>query len=196
MNKQFFERMARAWQEVTEGQKFVIPEEIPANERTAFHGAAAAAAKAGKSHFTFAGKKHPVTMKKDTATKIADDKKVEKKKGDTAVMNPNLDNGKTMETKESRIRSALRSVLENRSEKYRTSTKPETQDDAYHGDGAKNMKKDAEGKGKYTASGTAPEDMEKKSQDSVVAAGRAGPNRKMRKGDNKAGDSKVVNPAK
>ena len=98
--------------------------------------------------------------------------------------------------KESRIRSALRSVLENRSEKYRTSTKPETQDDAYHGDGAKNMKKDAEGKGKYTASGTAPEDMEKKSQDSVVAAGRAGPNRKMRKGDNKAGDSKVVNPAK
>jgi len=53
--------------------KFVIPEEIPANERTAFHGAAAAAAKAGKSHFSFAGKKHPVTMKKDTAKAIADD---------------------------------------------------------------------------------------------------------------------------
>ena len=54
--------------------KFVIPEEIPANERTAFHGAAAAAAKAGKSHFNFGGKKHPVTMKKDTANAIADQK--------------------------------------------------------------------------------------------------------------------------
>lgn len=58
--------------QVHEG-KFVIPEEIPANERTAFHGAAAAAAKAGKSHFNFGGKKHPVTMKKDTAKAIADD---------------------------------------------------------------------------------------------------------------------------
>ena len=33
--------------------KYVIPEEIPANERTAFHGAAAAAAKAGKKSFNF-----------------------------------------------------------------------------------------------------------------------------------------------
>lgn len=53
--------------------KFVIPEEIPANERTAFHGAAAAAAKAGKKSFDFGGKSHPVTMAKDTAHKIADD---------------------------------------------------------------------------------------------------------------------------
>ena len=52
--------------------KYVIPEEVPATERTAFHGAAAAAHKAGKSHFSFAGKKHPVTMKKDTANAIAD----------------------------------------------------------------------------------------------------------------------------
>lgn len=73
MNKQDIERMARAWQEVTEN-RFVIPEEIPANERTAFHGAAAAASKAGKKSFSFAGKTHPVTMKKDTATKIADQK--------------------------------------------------------------------------------------------------------------------------
>jgi hypothetical protein len=73
MNKHDIERMARAWQEVTEN-RFVIPEEIPANERTAFHGAAAAAAKAGKTSFSFAGKTHPVTMKKDTATKIADQK--------------------------------------------------------------------------------------------------------------------------
>jgi len=53
--------------------KFIIPEEIPANERTAFHGAAAAAAKAGKKSFSFNGKTHPVTMAKDTAHKIADD---------------------------------------------------------------------------------------------------------------------------
>ena len=57
-----------------ESIKYHIPEEIPANERTAFHGAAAAAAKAGKKNFNFGGKTHPVTMKKDTATKIADQK--------------------------------------------------------------------------------------------------------------------------
>jgi len=50
--------------------KYVIPEEIPANERTAFHGAAAAAAKAGKKSFNFGGKTHPVTMKRDTARQI------------------------------------------------------------------------------------------------------------------------------
>ena len=62
----------RAAQQVQEG-KFVIPEEIPANERTAFHGAAAAAAKAGKKKFNFGGKSHPVTMKKDTAKAITSD---------------------------------------------------------------------------------------------------------------------------
>lgn len=68
--------------------KFVIPEEIPANERTAFHGAAAAAAKAGKSHFNFGGKKHPVTMKKDTAKAIADDAAVTVKGTPRAGNNP------------------------------------------------------------------------------------------------------------
>ena len=57
-----------------ESIKYHIPEEIPANERTAFHGAAADAAKKGKKSFNFGGKTHPVTMKKDTATKIADQK--------------------------------------------------------------------------------------------------------------------------
>ena len=57
-----------------ENFKYHIPEEIPANERTAFHGAAAAAAKAGKKSFNFGGKSHPVTMKKDTAKAIADQK--------------------------------------------------------------------------------------------------------------------------
>ena len=57
-----------------EGFKYHIPEEIPANERTAFHGAAAAAAKSGKKKFNFGGKTHPVTMKKDTANAITSSK--------------------------------------------------------------------------------------------------------------------------
>ena len=58
----------------SESFKYHIPEDIPANERTAFHGAAAAAAKDGKKNFSFGGKTHPVTMKKDTARAIADQK--------------------------------------------------------------------------------------------------------------------------
>ena len=65
-----FDLRGGATQETVQENKFVIPEEIPANERTAFHGAAAAAAKAGKKSFNFGGKKHPVTMKKDTARQI------------------------------------------------------------------------------------------------------------------------------
>jgi len=61
-------------QGLSESFKYHIPEDIPANERTAFHGAAAAAAKAGKKNFNFGGKTHPVTMKKDLARKIADQK--------------------------------------------------------------------------------------------------------------------------
>ena len=60
-----------------ESFKYHIPEDIPANERTAFHGAAAAAAKAGKKNFNFGGKTHPVTMKKDLANKIADQKEAD-----------------------------------------------------------------------------------------------------------------------
>ena len=62
-------------------QMYQIPEDIPQNERTAFHGAAAAAAKAGKKSFNFGGKTHPVTMKKDVATKIADQKEAVVKTG-------------------------------------------------------------------------------------------------------------------
>jgi len=53
---------------------YVIPESIPANERTAFHGAAAGAAKSGKTSFSFSGKKYPVTMNKGIANNIADQK--------------------------------------------------------------------------------------------------------------------------
>ena len=62
---------------LSEAFKYHIPEDIPANERTAFHGAAAAAAKAGKKNFNFGGKTHPVTMKKDTAKSIPTEAKVQ-----------------------------------------------------------------------------------------------------------------------
>lgn len=65
-----YKNLASAYLKVLEGYDFVIPEDVPANERTAFHGAAAAAHKAGKSHFDFGGKKYPVTMKKDVAKAI------------------------------------------------------------------------------------------------------------------------------
>ena len=67
-------RIHRANNEVLNESKFLIPEEIPANERTAFHGAAAGAAKDGKTSFSFAGKKYPVTMNKGIAKNIADQK--------------------------------------------------------------------------------------------------------------------------
>lgn len=215
MNKHEIERMARAWQEVTEN-RFVIPEEIPANERTAFHGAAAAASKAGKKTFSFAGKTHPVTMQKDTAKKIADQKEgyykdmeikkqdkemdakpvpgKKKKSGETATMNPKMDTAKSgrgseMEQKESRIRTALKSVLENKEMKKHSPNmdKAEKPEDAFKGDGAKKMKADLADPGDY-------HDMEKKSHDDASKAARSGPNMKARPNDNKQGDKKIVNP--
>ena len=74
-----FKTLASAYLNVLEGYDFIIPEDVPANERTAFHGAAAAAHKAGKSHFDFGGKKYPVTMKKDVAKAINSDTQKEAK---------------------------------------------------------------------------------------------------------------------
>lgn len=70
---EWIKRLAERFAEVNES-KFLIPEEIPTQERTAFMGAAAAAHKAGKTSFEFGGKTHKVTMKKDTANAIADEK--------------------------------------------------------------------------------------------------------------------------
>lgn len=51
----------------------VMPKGMSMKERTAFHMAAAAASKQGKSHFEFGGKKYPATMSKDVATKMNED---------------------------------------------------------------------------------------------------------------------------
>jgi len=81
MDIKYYKNLAAAYATIKEGT-FIIPEEVPANERTAFHGAAAAAHKAGKTHFNFGGKKHPVTMKNDTAKAIADETQCPKCKGE------------------------------------------------------------------------------------------------------------------
>ena len=77
--------MAKKESVKNEAFKYHIPEDIPANERTAFHGAAAAAAKAGKKNFNFGGKTHPVTMKKDTAKAIPTEAKVQEISKKTAA---------------------------------------------------------------------------------------------------------------
>lgn len=51
----------------------VMPKGMSMKERTAFHMAAAAASKAGKSHFEFGGKEYPATMSKDVASKMNED---------------------------------------------------------------------------------------------------------------------------
>ena len=118
-----------------------------------------------------------------------------KKPGETAVMNPKLDSGKSkgseMEQKESvnvsHIRQALMSVLEgeNHSPNKDKAEKPE---DALKGAGAKKMKDDNKDDGRY-------HDMEKKSHDDAAKAGRAGPSKKARPNDSKDGDKNVINPA-
>jgi hypothetical protein len=214
----------RATQQTVQESKFLIPEEIPAQERTAFHGAAAAAHKAGKSHFNFAGKKHPVTMKKDTANAISDDvkegmykdmdtekgepnprsdakvasdfkkrRKMNKaegggKEGDVA-MNPKMDSEKK-EQKESKIRSALKSVLVEKENHSPNQDKAEKIKDARKGKGAEDMMAaaDAEIEKGPDAHLNEPEiDKEnfKKMTSNVKKSS-------MRTNDNPKGDSKIV----
>ena len=66
-----YRRHAQIKNKVIDEAVFVIPEEILATEKNAFHTAAANAHKAGKKHFAFGGKKYPVTMTKDAANTFA-----------------------------------------------------------------------------------------------------------------------------
>lgn len=148
-----------------ESFKYHIPEDIPANERTAFHGAAAAAAKDGKKNFSFGGKTHPVTMKKDTATKIADQK----------------------ESKMT-FREKLMSIFEgDRKAHYKGATEPEGMHDKYKSSkGAMDMvntSKEVAADGKKAADDNAAKSAEKK-------MGKA---KKRSGGDNiDKGDTKIV----
>ena len=205
----------RATQQQVQENKFLIPEEIPANERTAFHGAAAAAHKAGKKSFNFGGKTHPVTMKKDTANAIADQKEgyykdMEIKRQDKAMgakpvpakkkkeakgggkegdveMNPKMEKENV---KESRIRAALKSVLSEKENHSPNKDKAEKIKDARKGKGAEDMMAaaDAEIAKGPDAHLNEPEIDKKNFQNMTKNV----PATKMRKNDNKQGDTKIV----
>ncbi len=118
-----------------------------------------------------------------------------KKSGETAIMNPKMDTakgsskGSEMEQKESRIRTALKSVLSEKAAHSPNKDKAEKIDDKIIGAGAKQMQADLTAKEKEKIT-----DYDKLGHDDAAAAGRAGPSTKMRPNDNKQGDKKVVNP--
>lgn len=147
-------------------ESFVIPETIKANERTAFHGAAAAAHKAGKTSFTFNGKKHPVTMKKDTANAI-----------------------KTESVKMS-IREKLMSIWEG--DKHTKGAMPSEPHGTYDSPGGKKMKKDMKADGNPEV-GVNGKDVEQLGHDDAAKAGRAGPSAKKRPNDGSVGDKSIIN---
>ena len=200
-------------------ESFVIPEDIPVGERNAFMGAAAAAHKSGKSHFNFGGKKHPVTMKKDTAkavnsstTEGTDEAKrvvysdkpdrlvtmkiknpnPKKKSGETATMNPKMataDKGKASEMEQKEF--TIRDKLIAVLEGDR----------AAHYKGATEPEemdsKMSPGGKKMKADmekGMAPNDTLKKAFDDVTKAGQAGPKGKARPNDKQDGDKKMMTP--
>ena len=145
-----------------ESFKYHIPEDIPANERTAFHGAAAAAAKAGKKNFNFGGKTHPVTMKKDTAKAIADQKE------------------STMS-----FREKLMSLYENdRAKHYKGATEPEgMHDKSKSSKGAMDM---------LNTPKTIEADGMKAAKDTAANIAKSAPGKKLRKGDNGKGDTSII----
>ena len=145
-----------------ESFKYHIPEDIPANERTAFHGAAAAAAKAGKKNFNFGGKTHPVTMKKDLANKIVDQK----------------------ESKMT-FREKLMSLFESdRAKHYKGATKPEEYDEKQKSSkGAMDMLKTPK---------SIEADGMKAAKDTAANIAKSAPGRKMRSNDKKDGDNTII----
>jgi|TARA_Y100000033_G_scaffold23111_1_gene21800 hypothetical protein len=110
-------------------------------------------------------------------------KKKDKDEGDIE-MNPKMDKGAPTEQKESRIRTALKSVL---SEKSPTAgaTKPETMDDKLKGKGAKDMANEP----KET------DDTVTKGHDDVSKAGKVTKAAGQRNGGDqvRSGDQNVVN---
>lgn len=200
-------------------EKFLIPEEIPAQERTAFHGAAAGAHKAGKSHFSFAGKKYPVTMKKDTANAIADQKEgyykdMEIKKQDKETgakpiptkkrkeakhggkegdieMNPKMDTAKKENV--SKIRESLMAVLsekEDRKKHTPNEDKAEKMKDNRKGKGAEDMMADADAEiAKGPDAHLNEPEIDKENFKKMTSNVKTAA---KRKGDNPQGDTKIV----
>jgi hypothetical protein len=201
-------------------ESFVIPEDIPVGERNAFMGAAAAAHKSGKKSFNFGGKTHPVTMKKDTATKIADQKEgtdeakrvvhsdkedrlvtmkiknpnPKKKSGETATMNPKLGNNKDDKGTEMEQKESL--TIRDKLMMVLEGDRSKHYKGATEAEPMDNNLKGAGAKKmKADIQGNAADpDLEKKSHDDAAKAGRAGPSGKARPNDKKDGDKKAQTP--
>ena len=171
--------------EMEESFKYHIPEDIPANERTAFHGAAADAAKKGKKNFSFGGKTHPVTMKKDTANKIADQKEADDYHYSTGERVKKKEKKESVK-KESTMtfREKLMSLYEgDRAAHYKGATKPEEYDEKQKSSkGAMDMMKTPK---------SVEADGMKAAKDTAVAIKKSAPGKKMRKGDQNKGDLNI-----
>ena len=168
--------------EMEESFKYHIPEDIPANERTAFHGAAADAAKKGKKNFSFGGKTHPVTMKKDTANKIADQKEADDYHYSTGERVKKKEKKESVK-KESTMtfREKLMSLYEgDRAAHYKGATKPEEYDE-----------KQKSSKGAMAMLKT-PKSVEadgmKAAKDTADNIKKSAPGKKMRSTDKNVGD--------
>lgn len=110
------------------------------------------------------------------------------KEGDVS-MNPKMDDGKT-EQKESRIRSALKSVLESRDKHYEKAGPTETMKDMRKGKGAEDMMKDADAEiAKGPDAHLNEPEIDKKNFQNMT---KNVPATKSRTNDNKQGDKKVV----
>ena len=165
-----------------ESVKYHIPEDIPANERTAFHGAAADAAKKGKKNFSFGGKTHPVTMKKDTANKIADQKEADDYHYSTGERVKKKEKKESVK-KESTMtfREKLMSLYEgDRAAHYKGATKPEEYDEKQKSSkGAMDMLKTPK---------SVEADGMKAAKDTADNIKKSAPGKKMRSTDKNVGD--------
>lgn len=237
-------KLAKSAQSSEKGKKavtlpkapFEIPEDVPVDERDMFMARAAAAHKAGKSHFTMpGGKKHPVTMKKDTAQAVNDDvkkeetqkemsskekmkkglyndtqkemhgekgsmmrdrlkKKMSKNEEEEVVMNPKKEKkekgatsheaGMASESVTPRVYSRIleaRGTADKDGKHYKKASDSEEMD-SKDSPGGKQMRKDMEG----------PKMDDPEQGDQMTKAANAAPSPQMRKGDNKAGDKKII----
>jgi len=111
------------------------------------------------------------------------------KEGDVS-MNPKMDSEKKTEQKESRIRSALKSVLESRDKHYEKAGPTETMKDMRKGKGAEDMMKDADAEiAKGPDAHLNEPEIDKKNFDKMTSNV---PSKKMRSNDNPKGDTKVI----
>jgi hypothetical protein len=123
------------------------------------------------------------SKKKIKASKSSD------KEGDV-IMNPKMDSEKKAEQKESKIRSALKSVLESKDKRYEKAGPTETMKDMRKGKGAEDMMKDADAEiAKGPDAHLNEPEIDKKNFQNMT---KNVPATKSRTNDNKQGDKKIV----